>query len=71
MDEQHRKRLLELIRNPPPGSKLEAARDYGIDLSLFLRSLEMTPAERLRELGAAQPFLRALWGAAKRNIEEE
>jgi hypothetical protein len=65
VNEQDRKRIRDLIRNPPPGSKLAAARDYGIDLTLFLHSLELSPEERLRELDAAQPFLEELSRAAK------
>jgi hypothetical protein len=65
MNEQQRRRILDLIRNPPPGSKLAAARDYGIDLTLFLHSLELSPEERLRELDAAQPFLEELRRASK------
>lgn len=60
MDNRQRKRILELIQNPPAGSKLAAARDYGIDLTLFLHSLELSPEERIRELDAAQPFLEEL-----------
>jgi hypothetical protein len=43
----------ELLRNPPPGSKIEAAREYGIDLMLMLRQLRLTPDERVRELDAS------------------
>jgi hypothetical protein len=60
MTEQQRRHLLELILNPPPGSALEAAKDFGIDLSLLVENLEKTPAERLRELAQAQSFLEEL-----------
>ena len=48
--------LVDLINNPPRGSKLAAARDFGIDLSLFVSSLELTPTERARRLSAAASF---------------
>jgi len=60
MNKQDRRRILELIQKPPRGSKLAAAQDYGIDLTLFLHSLELSPEERIRELDAAQPFLEDL-----------
>jgi len=66
MDSREHERVLDLINNPPPGSKLAAARDYGIDLTLFLHSLELSPEERLRELEDAQPFLEELRRATKK-----
>jgi hypothetical protein len=48
--------LIELISNPPRGSKLAIARDFGVDLSLFVSSLELTPAERARRLSSAASF---------------
>jgi len=65
MNDRDRNRILKLVGNPPAGSKLAAARDYGFDLTLFLHSLELSPEERLRELDAAQPFLAELRQAVK------
>jgi hypothetical protein len=66
MDTKERERIIELINNPPPGSKLAAARDFGIDLTLFLHSLELSPEQRLQELDAVQPFLEELRRTGKR-----
>lgn len=49
--------LTHLINNLPPGSKLAAAKEYGVDLTLFLTTLELTPTERLKRLQEAQAFL--------------
>jgi hypothetical protein len=57
--EEH-KRLYELIQNPPPGSKIEAARDFGIDLTLTLRNLTLTPTERIEQMEAAVKFAEAM-----------
>jgi len=62
---EQRDRLIRLINDPPPGSKLAAAKEYGIDLTLLLRQLELTPAQRFHELASAQSFLDELRRAAK------
>jgi hypothetical protein len=52
---EEQRRLWELVQNPPAGSKISAAKEYGIDLTLCLESLTMTPTERL---SAMQNMLR-------------
>ena len=70
MTADERERLIELINNPPPGSALEAAKDFGIDLPLLVENLEKTPTERLRELAEAQPFLEELRRAHQTTANE-
>ena len=41
------------LLNPPPGSAAERARDFGIDLTLTLQCLRLTPDERVRQLQRA------------------
>ena len=60
MSEKKQNRLLQLIQHPPAGSKIAAARDFGIDLTLLVRKLELTPTARLQELAAAQGVVREL-----------
>ncbi len=43
----------EKLLNPKPGSKIAAAKDFGIDLTLLVRQLRLTPEERLDELQTA------------------
>jgi hypothetical protein len=38
----------EKLLNPRPGSKIAAARDFGIDLTLLVENLRLTPAERIK-----------------------
>jgi hypothetical protein len=38
----------EKLLNPRPGSTIAEAKDFGIDLTLLLENLRLTPAERLR-----------------------
>jgi hypothetical protein len=56
MTSDERDALIALTSDPPRGSKLAAARDFGLDLSLFVSSLELTPTERARRLSAAASF---------------
>jgi len=39
----------EKLLNPKSGSKIAAARDYGIDLTLLVSNLRQTPEQRLRD----------------------
>jgi hypothetical protein len=45
------------LLNPPPGSAAARARDFGIDLTLLIERLRLTPEERLNDL---QRVIRAL-----------
>ena len=58
MDKAHRDELIRLIASPPAGSKIAAAKDAGVDLTLLLRVLELTPTQRLQELADAEAFVR-------------
>jgi hypothetical protein len=46
-------RLLALIHNPPPGSAIERAKEFGVDLTLTLENLRMTPQERVEHMAGA------------------
>jgi hypothetical protein len=50
MTREQEKTVLELVTNPPPGSELAKAKDFGVDLTLFLSTLSRTPTERARSL---------------------
>jgi hypothetical protein len=43
----------EHLLNPPPGSAAARARDFGIDLTLLIGRLKLTPTERLQQLQRA------------------
>ena len=53
MTQEQEKLALELINNPPPGSELARAKEFGVDLTLFLSTLSRTPTERARALSKA------------------
>lgn len=56
------------LLNPPPGSKAAAARDFGIDLTLTLENLRLTPEERIRRLDALREAAREIRVAARKSL---
>lgn len=56
MTREEHERLYELINNPPPGSKIASAKEFGIDLTLLLRSLTLTPEQRALAMEDALRF---------------
>jgi hypothetical protein len=52
MTPKQRKLAHELITNPPPGSKLAAAKEWGVDLTLLYANLLRTPTERARSFAS-------------------
>jgi hypothetical protein len=59
-------RAAERLRNPAPGSRIEAAKNYGIDLTLLIEQLRLTPAERGRKLERAAKVLARYRGVARK-----
>ncbi len=43
----------EKLLNPRPGSKIAEARDFGIDLTLIVENLRLTPEQRIKKLQSA------------------
>ena len=56
----------ERLLNPKPGSKIAAARDYGIDLSQLVENLRLTPAERIKKNDQAVNSMLRFEGAMSR-----
>lgn len=61
--------LAEFWRNPPPGSAAAHARDFGIDLTLTLDRLRLTPEQRLLDLQSFSRQVEELREAARRRLE--
>jgi hypothetical protein len=71
MTPEQQKLAWELINNPPPGSKLAEAKEYGIDLTLLVSNLNRTPTERAQRLVAGANTLIALRAATPRKRASE
>jgi hypothetical protein len=54
------------LLNPRPGSRIAQARDYGIDLTLIVENLKLTPEQRLEKLQRAMTGFHELRQVAKR-----
>jgi len=50
----------ELLIDPKPGTAAAAARDFGIDLSITVSNLRLTPEERVRQLDEFQASMKEL-----------
>ena len=50
----------EKLLHPRPNSRIEAARNFGIDLTLLVSQLRKTPQERIDDLQASMKFLAEL-----------
>jgi len=51
------------LSNPTPGSAIETARNFGIDLTLLIERLRLSPEERVLELQKAMSALAEIRGA--------
>ena len=45
-------RAIERLQNPAPGGKVEAARAFGVDVTLLIEQIKLNPAERARRMHA-------------------
>jgi hypothetical protein len=63
---EQQEQLLELITNPPQGSKIAAAKEFGIDLTLNLGRLALTPTERAQEMEGALELVEEIQRAAEK-----
>ena len=50
----------ELLLDPRPGTAAARARDFGVDLTLTLSNLRLTPEQRLERLERARELLKEI-----------
>jgi len=58
-------RAEDRLRHPRPGSRIEAAQKFGVDLTLLIEKLRLTPAERVRRMHDAANAAEQVRGAAR------
>lgn len=54
------------LLHPFSGSRIEAAKNHGVDLTLLIEQLRLTPAQRAKKLELASTMLESVRGAARR-----
>jgi hypothetical protein len=59
-------RAEERLLHPAPGSRIAAARDYGVDMTLLVEQLRLTPAERAMKLERAATAMAKIRGIARK-----
>jgi hypothetical protein len=59
----------ERLRHPRAGSRIAAAQHYGVDLSLLIENLRLTPAERVRRMHDVIVTVDQVRGVARRHPE--
>lgn len=52
--------LRRLIDDPPEGSAIAEAKEFGVDLYSILENLKLTPTERFRRAAEETDFVRRL-----------
>ena len=60
-------RVVNRLLDPIPGGKVEAARDFGIDVTLLVEQIKLSPSERARRMHALAQTAEAVRGAAAAN----
>ena len=60
-------RAEDRLRHPRPGSRIEAAQEFGVDLTLLIEKLRLSPEERVRRMHDAAIAAEQVRGAARRN----
>ena len=63
---QEFERAANRLRNPAPGSRIEAAKKYGIDLTLLIEQLRLTPAQRAEKMQRATQSMEKIRGIARK-----
>jgi len=66
ISEETYRELFALIQNPPPGSAIEAAKEFGVDLFATLENLRLTPDERIRRASEESQFAEKLREAGRK-----
>lgn len=56
---------IEWLASPPLGSRAAAAKEFGIDLSLLIENLKLTPTQRLQALQGAMRGIEQLRNAGR------
>ena len=71
LSEERLRKIQQLILNPRPGSKVAAATEFGIDLTLTYGQLKKTPQERVEDQQSAMRSLERFKQEVKKSRERK
>ena len=71
LNENRLEKIRRLIINPRPGSKVAAAAEFGIDLTLTFGQLKKTPQERVEHAQSAMRSLEEFRSEVKKSRERK
>jgi hypothetical protein len=54
------------LLNPAPGSRIEAAKKFGIDMTLLISQLRLSPAQRARQMHEVCQLAESVRGAVRK-----
>ena len=57
---------IERLRNPIPGGKIEAATECGVDVTLLIEQIKISPAERASKMHALAQSAESVRGIARK-----
>ncbi|MBL8229125.1 MAG: hypothetical protein JNL98_11635 [Bryobacterales bacterium] len=63
-------RVVERLRNPKPGGKVEAATQFGVDVTLLIEQVKLSPADRARRMHSLAMAAESVRGAATKTKHE-
>lgn len=61
---------IERLRNPKPGGKVEAASQFGVDVTLLIEQIKLTPAERAQRMHSLAIAAESMRGVAAKTQHE-
>ncbi len=59
-------RAMERLQHPVPGGKVEAAKKFGVDVTLLIEQIRLSPAERARRMHALAQIVDEVRGTIRR-----
>ena len=63
-------RVIERLRNPKPGGKVEAANQFGVDVTLLIEQIKLAPADRAHRMHSLAVIAESVRGAATKTKHE-
>ena len=63
-------RVINRLRNPKPGGKVEAACRFGVDVTLLIEQIKLSPAERAQRMHSLAVAAESVRGAAAKTKHE-